>query len=144
LLLIELGLAAGPPPSDRSDGARTGEETALNEEGMNMDPMKAEMLMEFAPVAALLGTLAIVGWIFTTWLRVRHGYPLEDSFGRKVHPTRVPESEKMLQAMAEENRALRTEMGELKNRIGVLERIATDPGARLDREIAGLSAGNMN
>lgn len=109
-----------------------------------MDPMKAEMLMEFAPVAALLGTLAIVGWIFTTWLRVRHGYPLEDSFGRKVHPTRIPESEKMLAALAEENRALRTELGELKNRTAVLERIATDPGARIDREIAGLSAGNMN
>ena len=36
-------------------------------------------LGNFAPVALLLGALAIGGWIFTTWLRIKHGYPLENS-----------------------------------------------------------------
>jgi hypothetical protein len=90
-----------------------------------------------------LGASAIGGWVFTTWLRVRHGYPLENSWGKAMHPTKTPEGERMVAALAEENRHLRTELGEMKNRVAVLERIATDPGARLDREIASLNA-NLN
>ena len=29
----------------------------------------------FAPVAMIVGLTAVGGWIFTTWLRVKHGYP---------------------------------------------------------------------
>lgn len=90
-----------------------------------------------------LGALGIGGWIFTTWLRMRHGYPLENSWGKALHPTKTPESERMISAIADENRHLRTELGEMRNRVAVLERIATDPGARLDREIAGLNT-NLN
>ena len=25
----------------------------------------------------LIGAMGVAGWIFTTWLRVRHGYPLD-------------------------------------------------------------------
>ncbi len=90
-----------------------------------------------------LGALAIGGWVFTTWLRVRHGYPLENSWGKAMHPTKTPEAERMVATLAEENCHLRTELGEMKNRVAVLERIATDPGARLDREIASLHT-NLN
>lgn len=109
-----------------------------------MDPIKAQFLVNFAPVIGGLGLTAILGWVFTTWLRVRHGYPLENSWGKPLMPSRTPQSEKMLQALNDENRALRTEMGELKNRVVVLERIVTDPAARLDREIASLSATSLN
>lgn len=109
-----------------------------------MDPNKAQMFVELGPIFLVVGVVAILGWVFTTWLKVRHGYPLENGWGKPLHPTRLPESDKLLQAMNDENRALRTEMGELKNRVVVLERIATDPAARLDREIAGLSANNFN
>jgi len=105
-----------------------------------------QQFLEIRPLiegGMLLGGLAIGGWIITTWLRVRHGYPLPDSLGKLSHPTKKPEAERMVGALAEENRHLRTELGEMKNRVAVLERIATDPGARLDREIASLNA-NLN
>lgn len=96
------------------------------------------LIEELAPVMALLGTLAIGGWIFTTWLRVRHGYPLENSWGQTIHP-KLTDGDKRLAALADENRHLRTELGELKNRVAVLEKLATDPAARIDREIAALA-----
>ena len=43
-------------------------------------------LESMAPVIALLGVLAIGGWIFTTWLRVKNGYPLENSWGKAIYP----------------------------------------------------------
>lgn len=91
----------------------------------------------------IVGALGILGWVLTTWLRVKHGYPLETSWGKPLHRTGPTASDRQLAAMAEELRHLRTEMGELKSRTAVLERLATDPAARLDREIAGLSA-NIN
>ena len=36
-----------------------------------------------------LGALGIVGWMFTTWLRVKHGYPLDDGAGNMVEPGRA-------------------------------------------------------
>jgi hypothetical protein len=91
----------------------------------------------------IVGALAVIGWVVTTWLRVKHGYPLETSWGTPLHRSGPNASDKQLAAMAEELRHLRTELGEIKNRTAVLERLATDPAARLDREIAGLS-NNLN
>ena len=105
-----------------------------------MSPWEIEA---FAPVLTIVGLAAIAGWVFTTWLRIKHGYPLEDSWGRPVSRQGIADGDKRLAALAEENRHLRTELGELKNRIAVLERIATDPAARVDREIAALR-GEMN
>jgi hypothetical protein len=91
----------------------------------------------------IVGGLAVLGWILNTWLRVKHGYPLETSWGTPLHRSGPTASDRQLAAMAEELRHLRTELGELKTRTAVLERLATDPMARLDREIAGLS-GTVN
>ena len=40
----------------------------------------------FAPVAAIVGLAAIVGWVFTTWMRVKNGYPLDGAWGQAVYP----------------------------------------------------------
>ena len=48
--------------------------------------MNAELLNTIAPGMAVLGLAAIGGWIFTTWLRVKNGYPLENSWGKAVYP----------------------------------------------------------
>ena len=37
----------------------------------------------------LLGFMAIAGWVFTTWLRIKHGYPLETSWGKALEPRRI-------------------------------------------------------
>lgn len=92
----------------------------------------------FAPVAALLGVLGIVGWIFTTWLRVRHGYPLENSWGKAVYPRTSDETTERLKLISAENAQLRAELSAVKDRLATVERIVTDGSYRLDREIDAL------
>lgn len=97
-----------------------------------------------APVFALVGFAAIAGWVFTTWLRVRHGYPLETSWGKAVHPIASTETTERLRMLATENAQLRAETSSLKDRVAVLERIATDRSAELDRQIEDLRKDRVN
>lgn len=97
-----------------------------------------------APVFALVGFAAIAGWVFTTWLRVKHGYPLETSWGKAVHPVASTETTERLRMLATENAQLRAELSSLKDRTAVLERIATDQSSQLDRQIEDLRAGKIN
>jgi hypothetical protein len=93
---------------------------------------------DFAPVAALVGLAAIAGWVFTTWLRVKNGYPLEGSWGQQIKPVMSTETTERLRLLATENARLAAEVGSLKDRIAVIERIATDSPSRLAHEIDAL------
>ncbi|MET0371686.1 MAG: hypothetical protein ABW039_09950 [Sphingobium sp.] len=83
----------------------------------------------------LLGGLAIAGWIFTTWLRVRHGYPLDGSWGQAIYPRRDDETTERVRLLSQENAQLRAELGSMKDRLAVVERIVTDDSHKLTREI---------
>ena len=48
--------------------------------------MNADLVNALAPAAAIIGLFGVGGWVFTTWLRVKHGYPLENSWGKAVYP----------------------------------------------------------
>jgi hypothetical protein len=87
----------------------------------------------------LLGLMAILGWVFTTWLRVRHGYPLETSWGVPIHPKTDRESAERIKLLTTENAQLRAEIGSVKDRLATLERIATDQPSRLARDIDALN-----
>ena len=93
---------------------------------------------DFAPVAALVGLAAIAGWVFTTWLRIKNGYPLENSWGKAIHPVISTETTERLRMLATDNARLAAEVGSLKDRIAVIERIATDSPSRLAHEIDAL------
>jgi hypothetical protein len=97
-----------------------------------------------APVLALVGFAAIAGWVITTWLRVRHGYPLDGAWGQEIKPVATPELTERLRMLATENAQLRAELGSLKDRTAVLERIATDRSAELDRQIEDLRKDRVN
>jgi len=86
----------------------------------------------------LLGLIAILGWIFTTWLRVRHGYPLENTWGMPIHPKSDRESAERIKLLSSENAQLRAELGSVKDRLETLERIATDAPTKLARDIEQL------
>ncbi len=96
--------------------------------------------MEFltSPAFAVVGIAAMVGWVFTTWLRVKHGYPLEGSWGQALKPVQTTEQIERLKLLTSENAQLQAELGALKDRVQTLERIATDSGNRLSREIEDL------
>lgn len=95
-----------------------------------------------APVIALLGVLAITGWVFTTWLRVKNGYPLENSWGKAVYPKTSSEELERIKLLSQENAQLRAELGSVKDRLANVERIVTDDSHRVAAEIEKLRLPN--
>ncbi len=83
----------------------------------------------------LIPILAIGGWIFTTWLRVRHGYPLDGAWGQAVYPQKNEEMSERIKLLSQENAQLRAEIGSMKDRLAVVERIVTDGSHQLTQEI---------
>ena len=86
------------------------------------------------------GVIAIsIGWVVTTWLRIKHGYPLESSWGQPIHPKVDRENAERIKLLTTENAQLRAELGSIKDRLETMERIVTDQPSRLAREIDGLT-----
>lgn len=100
--------------------------------------MNADLINALAPAAAILGMIGVGGWVFTTWLRVKHGYPLENSWGKAVYPKTSDEAMERVKLIGQENAQLRAELGSVKDRLAVIERIVTDEGHRLSNEIEAL------
>lgn len=86
----------------------------------------------------LIGGAAIVGWVFTTWLRIRHGYPLDGMWGQAVYPKKNEEAMERVKLLSQENAQLRAELGSMKDRLANVERIVTDGGYSLTHEIESL------
>lgn len=97
-------------------------------------------MMDFltSPAFALIGIAGVVGWVVATWLRIKHGYPLEGSWGQALKPVHSNETTERLRLLTSENAQLQAELGAIKDRLHTLERIATDEGRRLSREIDDL------
>lgn len=91
--------------------------------------------------AALFG---VIGWVATTWIRVKNGYPLGSSWGKPLLPASSGETIERLKLLAQDNAQLRAELGSIKDRMEVLERIAVDPAKRLASEIDALSIKALN
>ncbi len=99
---------------------------------------KIEIFRTTVPMIAVLGLAGIGGWVLTTWLRIKNGYPLENSWGKAIHPVVPTETAERLRMLATDNARLQAEVASLKDRIAVIERIATDSPARLAHEIDAL------
>jgi len=92
----------------------------------------------FAPAIAAVGVAGMIGWVITTWLRIRHGYPLDGSWGQAIYPKTDQESVERIKLLSQENAQLRAELGSVKDRLANVERIVTDGAHSLDREIESL------
>ena len=99
-------------------------------------------ILPYVPVFAILGlscgSLGLVGWIFTTWYRVKNGYPLENSWGKPLYPQITNETAERLKLLSSENAQLRAELGAVKDRLATVERIVTDRSFSLEHEIEQL------
>ncbi len=78
--------------------------------------------------------ISTVGWVVTTWIRARHGYPVEGEWGGKTARTDL-DAERKVALLTDDNEKLAGQVSRLEERIAVLERIATDPAERTAREI---------
>lgn len=110
-----------------------------------MDPIEAEL----APYIPMLATLAllmcfvgIAAWVYTTRLRIKHGYPLENSWGKAVYPVKNDEAVERIKLLSQENAQLRAELGSIKDRLANVERIVTDDAHRVANEIEALRRPN--
>ena len=103
-----------------------------------MSPESFELVQGLFPLVALLSSLAIGGWVLTTWLRIKNGYPLDGAWGQAVYPKTDQESVERIKLLSQENAALRAELGSIKDRLQNVERIVTDSGNLLSHEIESL------
>ena len=101
-----------------------------------MDMM--QIFYALAPTIAIVGVAGMIGWMFTTWLRIKNGYPLDGSWGQALYPKQNDESLERVKLLSQENAQLRAELGSIKDRLATLERIVTDDGHRLTQEIEAL------
>jgi uncharacterized protein YlxW (UPF0749 family) len=82
--------------------------------------------------------LGVIGWIFTTWLRIKNGYPLENSWGKAIYPKTDQESVERIKLLSQENAQLRAEISAMKDRLANVERIVIDENHALTRDIEQL------
>ena len=100
-----------------------------------MEPAVLEIL---TPVLGLGVVSMSVAWVINTWLRVRNGYPLENSWGKPIYPQKNDEAVERVRLLSQENAQLRAELGSMKDRLSSVERIVTDSGYQLTHEIERL------
>ena len=96
--------------------------------------------MNFAGPNFVIAIIAITtaGWVLTSWIRAKHGYPLEDEWGGKTAREDNLTASRKIELLSSENERLKGQVSRLEERLAVLERIATDPAERTAREIENL------
>ena len=100
---------------------------------------KLTFLTQLFPFIAIMASLGIGGWVFTTWLRIKNGYPLDGAWGQAVYPKKMnEEAVERIKLLSTENAQLRAELGSVKDRLATVERIVTDDSHRLTQEIEAL------
>lgn len=105
-----------------------------------MDAAKLALIQNLFPMIAIIVAVAVGGWVFTTWLRIKHGYPLDGAWGQSVYPKKNEEAIERIKLLSTENAQLRAELGSIKDRLANVERIVTDDSHRLTQEIESLRA----
>lgn len=98
----------------------------------------------FAVLALSTGLFGVIGWIYTTRLRIMNGYPLENSWGKAIYPKIDQEAQERIKLLSQENAQLRAELGSIKDRLANVERIVTDEAHGLNREIEQLRSKPAN
>jgi hypothetical protein len=107
-----------------------------------MDPQLLEIFKFISwvlPMVVAIVALGVGGSLLYTWLRIKNGYPLQNSWGLPIHPKTDLETAERIKLLTGENAQLRAELGSLKDRLETLERIATEQPSKLAREIDALT-----
>ncbi|GGB34743.1 hypothetical protein GCM10011380_25210 [Sphingomonas metalli] len=100
-----------------------------------MNPDTLEIIRMLFPLIAVIMLFAVGGWVLTTWMRIKNGYPLDGAWGQAIYPRKDEESVERIKLLSQENAQLRAELGSVKDRLANVERIVTDGGTLLSHEI---------
>lgn len=102
------------------------------------------MMTDGLPAILAIVAVGTLGWVATTWLRIKNGYPLDGSWGQALYPQRNDETVERVKLLSQENGQLRAELGAIKDRLANVERIVTDEAHGLNREIELLRSKPVN
>ena len=91
------------------------------------------------PYIAIIVAVSVGGALLSTWLKIKNGYPLQNSWGMPIHPKTDQEAAERIRLLTTDNAQLRAELGAIKDRLQNLERIVTDKPSKLAREIDALA-----
>ena len=100
---------------------------------------KLATIVDALPYIAIIVAIGVAGWAFTTWLKIKHGYPFENIWGQPLHPSTDREAAERIKLLTNENAQFRAELGSVKDRLETIERIVTDQPSKLAREIDSLT-----
>src|SRR5689334_4462879 len=106
-----------------------------------MDPEAIQVfdfLLRLFPYIAIIVVVSVMGGLLNNWLKIRNGYPLQNSWGMPIHPKGDQEAAERIKLLSSENAQLRAEIGSIKDRLETVERIVTDQPSKLSREIEQL------
>ena len=107
-----------------------------------MDPEFAavlDVIIKVLPLVVAIVAIGVGGSLLHTWIRIKNGYPLQNSWGMAIHPKTDQESVERIRLLTTENAQLRAEMGSIKDRLETIERIVTDQPSKLAQEIDRLA-----
>lgn len=103
-----------------------------------MDPDKLAMITAIGPMIGI-GIVSIsAGWVLTTWMRIKNGYPLDGAWGKAMYPKNDQGAVERVKLLSQENAQLRAELGSIKDRLANVEKIVVDDSHRLTSEIEAL------
>ncbi len=97
-----------------------------------------EMVMVLLSGGLIVAMAGIAGWVYTTRIRIKAGYPLSGAWGQSVYPKTSSEDGERIKLLSQENAQLRAELGSIKDRLANVERIVTDSGYGLTSQIEAL------
>lgn len=100
--------------------------------------MDLELIQTVTPLVVIVGVAGVVGWVATTWMRIKNGYPLDGAWGQAVYPKNDSETIERVKLLTQENAQLRAEIGSVKDRLANVEKIVTDSSYHLTHEIERL------
>jgi hypothetical protein len=103
-----------------------------------MDESLVHGLMQLAIPITLITVVGTTGWVITTWMRIKNGYPLDGAWGQKLYPKTDQEAVERVRLVSQENAQLRAELGSVKDRLANIEKIVVDDSHRLTSEIEAL------
>jgi hypothetical protein len=103
-----------------------------------MNPEILEVVRVAGPSIVMITLAGVGGWVITTWMRIKNGYPLDGAWGQAVYPKTSSEEAERIKLLSQENAQLRAELGSIKDRMANVERIVTDSGYSLTHQIEAL------